>query len=103
MTDKEGKSVEGWKITTLKEVSDFSKGNLKRLVQEHINDFNRLKKGDILCMLNFFKGLCADEKAEVFATTCPLMIANRKNLLLNTGVRILTPEELKKELEGDGT
>lgn len=84
------------KITT-KEITDFSKKNLKEIVKDSKQNFNLLKKGDLLSLFNFFCSLTTDPKQDIFVTDCPLLLKNRENIEKNYSIKIMTLQEL-----GDG-
>ena len=86
----------------LKEVKDFSRKNLKKLLKADLDKFRLLKKGDLLSLFNFVSMLAGDEKLDVFITNCPLILANRENLEKNTGVKIMSSAELQEEMDGIG-
>ena len=86
------------KIVSVLDVTDLSKEHVRELVRGDIRDFNSLTKGDLLSVFKFFCACATNPKADVFVTESPLLLANRDKIEKNTGIRIMTMDEVSKAL-----
>jgi hypothetical protein len=81
---------------SLEEVHNFRQEDLKDIIKNDITGFQLLEKGDLLSLFKFFCAFCGEQKPDVFVTMCPLLLENRDNLQKNSGMKILTLDEILK-------
>jgi hypothetical protein len=84
----------------IKDITDFSRENILKIIEGQLDTFRLLKKGDMLSIFNFFRAIASNEKVRDFVTESPILLENKKNIKKNTGITIITRNELIKK-EGE--
>ena len=78
------------------DILKFSKLKIQEIIDDRMNAFSKLEKGDHISFFNFVCALACDEDIDAFVTECPLLLESRDNLMKRTGIPVVTIKEALK-------